>query len=361
MKFMTRNKVINDIVFTTNELPDVCILISVYNEAASINQKISNCFETTYPKEKIKVYIGSDGSTDNTIEAAKQNDQTNVFIYEYARMGKGNVINNLMEVIGKNNSNIIVLTDVNVLFKREALYQMVKHFKNEKIGLVGAWIHNILSEQDIAKQENFYIQQENHLKFAEGLWYGNMVGAFGAAYAIRPNINKPIPQNFVTDDLYITTQIALNGYDCIIEPKSIAEEIVYPTQASEFKRKKRFSAGNFQVLFYHLSKFSKNPAFAFCFFSHKVLRWKLPFLLFSIPILILYAGVETNLQKYLLFTSIVIVLAPFWNKLLINMGIENKMTKFVAYFVSMNVAIGIGFFNYIKGIKSNVWEPTKRN
>ena len=48
------------------ELPTVSILISAYNEEAVIERKIHNILEIDYPKEKLEVLIGDDGSADKT-------------------------------------------------------------------------------------------------------------------------------------------------------------------------------------------------------------------------------------------------------------------------------------------------------
>ena len=50
------------------ELPTVSILISAYNEEAVIERKIQNILELDYPREKLEVLIGDDGSADKTAE-----------------------------------------------------------------------------------------------------------------------------------------------------------------------------------------------------------------------------------------------------------------------------------------------------
>ena len=45
------------------ELPTVSLLISAYNEEGVIERKIHNILEIDYPKEKLEVLIGDDGSS----------------------------------------------------------------------------------------------------------------------------------------------------------------------------------------------------------------------------------------------------------------------------------------------------------
>ena len=41
--------------------------------------------------------------------------------------------------------------------------------------------------------------------------------------------------------------------------------------------------------------------------------------------------------------------------------IKLKPLNFVSHFYLMNFALLNGFFKYVKGVKSNVWQPVKRN
>jgi hypothetical protein len=87
--------------------------------------------------------------------------------------------------------------------------------------------------------------------------------------------------------------------------------------------------------------------------SHKILRWKTPFLL-----LILY---YILLLKFTLFILIVTFILPIIDIFLFIFKLEFKPLRRFHYFIVMNIAVLIGFFKYIKGINTNVWQPTTRN
>ena len=53
---------------STKFLPTVSILVSAYNEEAVIERKIHNILSIDYPKDKLQVLIGDDGSADRTAE-----------------------------------------------------------------------------------------------------------------------------------------------------------------------------------------------------------------------------------------------------------------------------------------------------
>src|SRR5690554_649017 len=48
------------------DLPAVTMLISVYNEEKVIRARLENCLKLDYPRDKLRILMMSDGSTDNT-------------------------------------------------------------------------------------------------------------------------------------------------------------------------------------------------------------------------------------------------------------------------------------------------------
>lgn len=362
----------NSHTFSKEEaLPPVWIFMAVYNEATVIADKLESVFNTTYPTQAIRLIIGSDNSTDNThqiIETFKQqhpNYYVQLTIFA-GRNGKINIINQLIathkQAFAPNAA--MVLTDANVLFSTDMLYQLLKHFKTESIGLVAANVLNKSAKQatGIALQEKWYIQHENLVKYHEGINFGYMMGAFGACYALKAKLFKPVPTNFIVDDFFQTLQLIEQGYQAIKEPLATCYEDVSTDMWEEFRRKKRISAGNFQNLkrFSHLLSPSRGML-AFSFWSHKVLRWLSPFFIITALISLIYLSAKTKFYQVLLLLQFGSLLVPLLDVIANKFNIHLKLFRFIRYFYAMNIALLIGFFNYIKGIQTNVWKPTKRN
>ena len=51
--------------------PEVTVLVVAHNEAKLIRSRIENALATDYPKDKLKIVIASDGSTDDTVARAR--------------------------------------------------------------------------------------------------------------------------------------------------------------------------------------------------------------------------------------------------------------------------------------------------
>ncbi|MCB9288601.1 MAG: glycosyltransferase [Lewinellaceae bacterium] len=373
LRWLARGKKENQIVYSSEEAwPPVSVIMSAYNEQSVIRQKMDSLLHLDYPQGKLRFYIGSDCSTDrtNTIieEYASRNPHLHFFPFS-ERRGKPGVINELTaraeEKQGKNKDHVFVITDASVMMDPHCLKALVRHFKNQEVDIVDAhMIHVGMREDGISRAEDEYISSEVGLKHREGLAWGKMIGPFGGCYAVRASRFSRVPPNFLVDDFYITMKVFEQGGKAISDLEATCREPVSHELREEFRRKARISAGNFQNLttFTHLWWPPVRPL-SFAFFSHKVLRWLGPFFIFAILLSSAILGFRGNLFYALLFSVMAggLILLPLLDLLLNSLGVNILPLRGARYFVMMNLALLQGFINFIKGIRSNVWEPTKRN
>jgi hypothetical protein len=130
---------------------------------------------------------------------------------------------------------------------------------------------------------------------------------------------------------------------------------------NEFKRKKRYAAGNFQILFHFMSllnPFKTSLGFLYSYFFHKIIRWLSPVML-SIFWGISFFNLFGQYSRILMLVGMGLCLFLFFNYLLTKWKVKLIGYR-LYYFLSMNLAILLGFLNYLKGIKSNVWERSDR-
>ncbi len=361
MLLFTNKTKVNANVFSNNdELPVVGILIAAYNEEKIIGEKIISVFKTNYPLDKIKVYVGSDASTDKTDEiiTALSKQFSNLHLVNFGgRTGKANIINALAE---KASEEIFILTDANVIFMENTIFNLVRHFKDQKYAQVCANIIKVSgSDHGIAKQEKSYIVFENRIKFAEYANWDVVMGAEGGCYAIRKEYYAPVPKNFFMDDFYITMNVIEKNKKIVFDTEAICYEDV-PTQAKEeFKRKVRISIGNFQNLFrYKKLLFPIWKGSAFAFLSHKVLRWFTPFFLIISLISSAFLSFYSQFFLILFLAQVLLMLFPVAD---IISPFKNSLFKFISHFYFMNLALLKGFFMFAKGVETSIWQPTKRN
>ena len=364
LSWFAKNKKQNEITYALNdlELPTVAILIAAYNEESVIEEKINSIFLTDYPIEKIQVYIGTDACTDQTNPIVQRYVDTHaVHLIEFKnRTGKTAIINHLATLA---KADVFILTDANVFFLKQTIFEMLKHYKNKEIALVAGNILNPVVKIDgIAHQEKSYLTRENKIKYQEGICWGSMIGAFGGCYSLRAANFKEVPKHFIVDDFYLSMSVLQQGKLAITELAAICTEDVSNKVLEEFRRKVRIATGNFQNLF-HFASLLKNPfsSIGFCFWSHKVIRWMGPFLLimaFNTSYLLSLSHAAFLPVVYL---QLGLSLSPIIDWVFKKIGLHLKLLRFVSHFYLMNLALLKGFFIFKKGIKSSIWEPTKRN
>ena len=332
------------------ELPSVSILISAYNEEAVIERKIQNILELDYPKDKLEVLIGDDGSVDRTAEiVARYADQGITLVKAPKNAGKAAMLNRLNK-IAKN--DILLFCDANTMFFPNVVRKLVFPFQDKKIGC--ACGHLILSDKSgstLGRGESSYWDLESEIKKFEGV-LDMLIGGNGALYAIRRELYTELPvKKSVMDDFFVTTKVLEKGFYCTFVTSAIGTEQTSKESSGEFRRKVRIGRANFNYLFSYLPLLNPvHPLLAYLFFSHKILRW------FSAHILILLFVSNALLLTSGLFYQIFFGVMTF--SLLVALF---KIVPSGYYFLSMNYAMLKGFFMAFKREKSGGWAREARS
>lgn len=345
----------------------ICIIIPSYNEEKVIQGKIENLRDSLsgYSKD-IGIKIVSDGSTDNTVSIAKEsiNNDPRFELIELPRLGKSQALNH---VIGLIKSDVIILSDANVIFKKGIIQELCSALEPSNVGAVGAKVSYMNPNNlNSGEGESLYWKYEERIKSLESQ-IGHMSGLAGACYAFKRNYFKALQKGCINDDFTMSMNIQLQDHYVVINPKAIVYEEVARSKGSEFQRHVRDSVGHFEVLFNFLKqpKLYKKPLVLFIFLSHRVFRWLGPFLLLCLFVGSLTLGLNHNyLPNYYLwiFTiqmmfyacSAVLWLFPF-EKIRIP-----KVILFPIYFINLNTALFIGFFKYLLKKDYSKWNSTAR-
>lgn len=366
VRWLSKSFAENSIVYgVDDDLPHVRIILSAFNEESIIAEKIQSVLNTSYPDDKYLLIIGSDQSDDRTNEIVQKwaDSHPQIRFQDFKeRRGKALVLNDLFPLYASAN-DIVILTDANVLFTEDTIFELVRHFKNSTIGQVAANVINYdVTTRGIAAEEQFYIHSENHVKYSEGVIWGSTMGAFGACYAIRSELIPQIPKNYLMEDFFISLHVLQSGYKAIMNLRARVLEDIPGSISEEYKRKKRISAGNYQNLAHYAEYFLKNfwPR-GFVFFSHKVLRWFTPFFMLLAALAIFISYFFYGEHRLLFFSSLAICILAGLDFILQKAHLYFKPLRMIRYFLMMNIALLEGLFKYSRGVQSNTWKPTLRN
>ncbi|MDC3399953.1 glycosyltransferase [Schleiferiaceae bacterium] len=333
--------------------PTVSVVFAAYNESSIIEDKIRSIYRTNYPIDLLSVWIGSDLSNDGTDEIIRnlqsEFPQLNLHVNE-ARSGKSATINLLVE---RTHAEVIIATDANILFKDTTIEELVRPIALQKATAVaGTLVYEASGvPNSTATNEKTYLSIENAIRRAESRKHGICFGMEGGLYSMRKSFWKPIPPNTFMEDFFQTVQLIARNQKVLFNEEAIGLEDVSTSLREEYKRKIRISIGNWQNLIRFYPLLFKHPyPFGILFLMHKVLRWLTPHLY----LIALITGLFTSQW---LIICIVLIGLPVSQFILMSFGLATPL----AYFYAMNTALFIGFLRYLKGVKSSVWQPTKRN
>lgn len=346
-----------------DEYPPISIIISAYNEEKVIENRIRNIISSHYPLNNIEILVGSDCSSDKTNEILRQLiteiPQLRVFLFS-ERRGKAGVLN---EIVDYAKSEILVFTDANTEFQKDALKNLVHNFSDNRIGGVSGKLELVetLSHLQKGVEERKYWQYETFIKKSEGN-LGILIGANGGIFAIKKSLFTKIPLDKpVTDDFFISLSVVKKGFRLVFDETAIAYEEVAKDVKTEFRRKIRFAATNFQTItFFKELLFNKNFLLSYAFWSHKIIRWYLPLILIALMIVnVLLVGYNPIFDA-LLYLQIVVYLLGILGYLLLQIGIRIGLISLISYFLLTNLALLIGLIKFLSKKHSLIWQSTPR-
>jgi cellulose synthase/poly-beta-1,6-N-acetylglucosamine synthase-like glycosyltransferase len=348
------------IALTDDGLPTVAIVMPVYNEEKIIAEKLRNIFSLDYPAKKLSVWLGSDRSTDRTEEIARSfsDPRVNLPIHLWVapeRCGKARVLNALAPQV---DAEVLVFTDADVMLEPESVKLLARHFTDQAVGGVGGRATLLQSKALENPEEAAYLAFEAAQKKMEAALHST-ISAFGSFYAIRKKLFVPFhPHTYSNDDVLMSMNIIRQGYRMLFDYDAVSCEKMSRKVGKEFKRRIRIGAGDFQAFFWLLDFL--NPKYGwpwFCYVSHKVSRWFSPFFMAGAA---LTCGLLAFGSASVLYKTLFIAGALFIGSGLLYKAVPLRFPRRVFYFLAMNIALILGFFRFLGGIRSAVWSRTER-
>jgi cellulose synthase/poly-beta-1,6-N-acetylglucosamine synthase-like glycosyltransferase len=339
------------------DLPSVTLLIVANNEEEMIAARLENALAVDYPRDRLEIVVASDGSTDQTDAIVRTFAARGVRLDTLVqRRGKAATLNRVIPTL---TSDVLVLSDANTFTRPDAVRKLARWFVDASVGVVCGKL--ILVDHATGHNvDGLYWRIETALKAREAQ-LGALIGSNGAIYALRRAMLAPIPDDTIVDDLVLSLRARLaTGCRVLFDGEAIAVEETPPHVATEFRRRVRIGTGGFQaiVLLWRLLD-PRRGWIALSFFSHKVLRWVCPFFLVT-----LFAA-NVPLAPYTFYGPVLLLQVAFhmmaafslrpdvWRRL-------PRVFRLAMMFDIMNLALLVGFWRWLQGGHSGVWQRTDR-
>jgi len=339
--------------------PAISVLIAAHNEATCIEARIENLLTQDYPRECIEVIVASDGSDDGTNEIVERYTDQGVRLLALPRQGKIAALNQAEQVA---TGDILVFSDANTSFARNALRALVAPFADPQIGgVAGNQIYQKGATTGAAADgERAYWNFDRLLKWAQSAG-GNVTSATGAIYAIRRSLYRPIPPG-VTDDFVASAAVIAQGYRLVFAADAVAREPVASAGSKEFRRKVRVITQGLRAVW--VMRELLNPVrygfYAWQLFSHKVLRR-----LIVVPLLLLAILSPLVWNAGLFYQALTMVQAVVYGCGLLGLIFSyTRLSRVRAlaipfYFCMVNFAALCALFKTMGGGRIEHWQPQR--
>jgi cellulose synthase/poly-beta-1,6-N-acetylglucosamine synthase-like glycosyltransferase len=339
------------------ELPKVSVIVAAYNEQLLIGPRVANLKGLEYPPELLEIIVASDGSTDSTAAHARAAGADTVL--ELRRGGK---IRAQDASVAMATGAVLAFSDANSEWQRDALQRLVGAFRDPAVGYACGDVTFV--DEVGTNQEGLYWRYEMWLRRLEsGL--RSVTSGNGAIYATRRGSYLSVDP-LAGHDLSFPFNMVKRGWRAVYVADARATEKMAPSIENEFARKRRMARRTWPTMWGSglISPRGYDPLYALMIFSHRILRYLVPFLhgvvLITSLVLIrqgwLYV-VCVAAQATLLVAALLAPLPP--SGLLPKRLQLNRLMLIARYYVITNWALAVGLWDWLRGDRSPLWETVE--
>lgn len=339
------------------DLPTITCIVPAHNEERVLQEKLENSMAIDYPRDRLEVLVASDGSADRTVDIARSFASHGVRVLEFsARRGKASVVN---DACTEATSEVLCLCDANVMFRSDALKQLVRPLCDPQAGAVTGVVQLASEESNFGPGESFYYLLERAVQSAESD-VGSLMGVDGGMYVIRKELFQPIPPETILDDFAISMQVVRSGKRVVYEPLAKATENGTPTATQEFRRRTRIAAGTVQVVKGGFFPSVRQPVLLWQFVSHKLLRWVGPWLLLALLLANIALWTAGPLYRVLLIAQLAGYAVAAAGAVYVPLR-GTWIGGVIFYFVMGQVAMAFGIIRGMLNLQKVTWVQAERS
>lgn len=239
-------------------LPRVAVLVPAWNEAAVIGATIDRFMTLEYPRDRLRVYVVDDASTDATpqvVEDRAARYPGSVFHLRRAQGGEGkaHTLNHgLRIVLADDWAQAVLITDADVIYMPDSLRKLTRHLADPEVGAVTAYVR----EGSIRKNylTRFiaieYVMSQVAARRAQNVLGAQACLAGGAQLHTRDNLiamGSVIDTSGFAEDTVTTFETQLRGKRVVFDPHAVVLAEEPGTVRALWKQRLRWARGNVEI------------------------------------------------------------------------------------------------------------------
>jgi cellulose synthase/poly-beta-1,6-N-acetylglucosamine synthase-like glycosyltransferase len=328
------------------DLPTVSLLVPAYDEEEVIAAKVANALALDYPRERLQLIVASDGSSDATVERAREVGAD--LVLDLPAGGKVAALNAAAE---QATGELLAFSDANSVWATDALIHLVGPFADPGVGYVCGQVRFVDGGGD--NLEGAYWRYEMAVREMESA-LGGVTAGNGAIYAVRREAYVPLAASG-SHDLSFPFVLAKRGRRSLYAPSARAVEKMVPTMEGEFARKRRMMIGLWDIVVGERMVSRRYPRmFAFELVSHRLLRYLSPLLHVVLFIATLALLGDGWIYVLAFFAQLALVAAAI-------LGRESKLLplRISRYYVMTTASIAAGLWDRWRHGATGRWEKAE--
>jgi cellulose synthase/poly-beta-1,6-N-acetylglucosamine synthase-like glycosyltransferase len=330
------------------ELPPASLLVAAHDEEAVIERKVADALALEYPRDRLEVIVASDGSSDRTVELAREAGAD--LVLDLPRGGKVAALNAAAK---RARGEILAFSDANSFWRPDALRRLVARFGEDRVGYVCGQVR--FAGGDGGNQEGLYWRYEMAVRSMESRLAGVTAGN-GAIYAVRAEAYLDLHPSR-GQDLSFPFELTKRGWRAVYEPEALAEERMAPTIEGEFRRKRRMMWGLWDAMLRWgmLDPRGYGPGYAFEIVSHRLLRYLTPWLhLIALGANIALLG-QGAIYAITLAAQVALLVAALAGRFL-----PVRLFRVAYYYVTVTASIAVGLWDRLRAGRVPIgWEKVE--
>jgi len=230
-----------------SRFPTVAIVVPCYNEAKTLAGTLTSILALGYPKEKLDIIIVDDGSTDQTLEIARQfeglrEDGLRLRVFHKENGGKHSAMNFALK---RTHAELIGCLDADSEVESQALHHIARVFEDTRVAAVIPGIH--------VKNPQTMLQHMQHVEYRLSIFNRFMWAALGSTF-ITPGTFSIFRTETVrtlggwrhghsTEDMEMALRVQAAGHLIANVPKAVVHTSTPRNIRSLFRQRVRWTYG----------------------------------------------------------------------------------------------------------------------
>ncbi len=333
----------------------VSVVIAAHNEARHIVDKLRSVLRQDYQVADLQVVVVSDGSTDATVQLARNLGDPRVEVLDLPRLGKAGVLNAGVEV---SRGELLVFTDADNQWADDTLRLLLAPFADPEVGASAGHMIIPVVGKGLSLGDSLYRHYEAWVRKVENRT-GCMVSADGALLALRHSLYQAVPKQ-VNDDFFISTCAPAAGKRIVYVPEAIVLDQGVDEADKQFRRRQRVTVGGLLSLAARRELLNplRHGLYAIALISHKLIRRLAPVLLLPLLLANLWLALEPGLFRWMLVAQ----LLGYGVAVLGLLDVRRRLPKpfrLAAFLLVTLAGMSVGLWQFLRGHSYSQWNPNQ--